>query len=64
MMFPSNKAKKSVSKKNSINSIKVGKVMPMKRPRPPPMLFRKVKVSIFGIWVIFSELKSRKENNK
>ena len=54
----------NISKINWRNSIRLGNAMPMKSPRPPPMLFKKVEGSVLGIWVIFRELKSRKWNLK
>ena len=59
-----NKSIKKISKIYWRNSIRLGKAMPMKRPRPPPMLLRKVNPSVLGIWVIFSVLKSRKDKVK
>ena len=50
-----------ISKINWKNSIRLGNAMPMKRPRPPPMLLRKVNPSVLGIWVIFRILISLKE---
>ncbi len=52
---------KTISKINGRNSIKLGNAMPMKRPRPPPMLLRKVNESVLGIWVILRILISLKE---
>ena len=53
-----------ISVMNWINSTKFGKAMPMKRPNPPPILLIKVKGSVLGIWVIFSEARSLKEKKE
>ena len=46
------------------NSMMLGKAMPMNKPRPPPILLINVNISVLGIWVMFSVLKSIKENLK
>ncbi len=38
-------------------SVKFGKAMPIKIPKPPPMLLMKVNWSVLGIWVMFKTRK-------